>query len=532
MNAPEGSRSRASRPKRVAERFLASAVAAVLLLASTGCVARTQESAGVDANTLRLAIASDVLPNPAMGTVYGDRAAVMYSLAYEPLIHIAPDGQQVPALAASWRYVDDTESGKNQVFELVLRSGATFSDGTTVDAAAVVKWLSYFVDAAGPFSGVLGPEPRFDTVDASTVRVQMSAPNPAVASVLSDQGPNIGFVVAPAAVDDPDLLAGRTFGAGRYQLDGASSVRGDRYVYTRNRNYYAPDAVQFESVDLRVIADPASRLQAQLSGQLDVATGDVATVDAAGKGGLDVSTAAQGVVFLTLDTINNTTVAAFEDVRVRQAITMAIDRTKIARAMLGDVGVPTSSFMQTDIDADLGDRWPYDPEKSRALLREAGYPNGLSFPVLVQGAYRGTRGEPMLRAVAQNLSEVGIDLDITSYPTDPDYARDVFAFKAPMVALLDILSDTPTMYSSYLAAGAALNFFGSDAEIDRLYREGASGDDPEPAWTQMWQRFTEQAYVVPLVEDPNIIFASSTVAGIDMSKDHKTALPTEWKRAD
>lgn len=516
---------------RSAKRLLCRGIGVCLVLGLTACSGPGEGSGSSGGDTLRVAIASDVLPNPALGTVYGDRAAITYSLAYAPLVHVGTDGSLQPALATSWRYVDESASSKNRLFELTLRDDARFSDGTAVDAAAVVGWLAYFVDTAGPFSGVLGPDPQFEAMDARTVRIRMTTPNPAVASILSDQGPNIGFVVAPAAVANPDLLSSGTYGAGRYRLDSESSVRSDRYAYVSNEHFYDRDALDYQGVDLRVIADPASRIQAQLSGQLDVSTGDVATVQAAKDAGLDVISAAQGVVFLTLDTVNNTTVPAFADVRVRQAVNLAIDRSTIARAMLGEVGVPASSFLQTDIDAGLDDYWAYDPERARALLAEAGYADGLSFPVLVQGAYRGNRGEPLLRAVAKYLQEVGIDVDITSYPTDPDYARDVFAYKAPMVALLDILSDTPTMYSSYVASGAALNFFGGDPELDRLYAEGAAAEDPIPAWTQMWQRFTEQAYVVPLVEDPNILYATGDVGGIEMNRDHKTALPTEWSPA-
>ncbi|MGV9802096.1 ABC transporter substrate-binding protein [Mycobacterium sp. NPDC003449] len=502
-----------------------------VVFALVACSGPGEGSGGSAGDTLRVAVASDVLPNPALGTVYGDRAAITYSLAYAPLVHVGTDGSLQPALATSWRYIDESESTRNRLFELTLRDDARFSDGAAVDADAVAGWLAYFVETAGPFSGVLGPDPQFEAVDEHTVRIRMTAPNPAVASILSDQGPNIGFIVAPAAVENPDLLSSGTYGAGRYRLDNESSVRGDRYAYVSNEQFYDIDAPDYQKVDLRVIADPASRIQAQLSGQLDVSSGDVATVEAARDAGLNVISAAQGVVFLTLDTVNNTTVPAFADVRVRQAVNLAIDRAKIARAMLGEVGVPASSFLQTDIDAGLDDHWAYNPERARQLLAEAGYADGLSFPVLVQGAYRGNRGEPLLRAVAKYLSEVGIDVDITSYPTDPDYARDVFAYKAPMVALLDILSDTPTMYSSYLAPGAALNFFGGDPELDRLYADGAAAEDPTPAWTQMWQRFTEQAFVVPLVEDPNILYVTGDVGGIEMNRDHKTALPTEWSPA-
>lgn len=478
-------------------------------------------------NVLRVGVGNDALPNPALATVSGLWAATIYDLAYAPLIHIDTEGQPQPALATKWGYVEDAAT-PNTVFEMTIRDDAKFSDGTAVDAAAVVKWLQYFVGEAGAFAGALGTDPTFTAVDATTVRVELTAPNPSLAVTFSDAGPNIGFVASPAAVDDPDLFAAGTQGAGQYVLDSANSVTGDHYAYTPSPTYYDPSAVAFSEVDVKVIAEASSRLQAQQSGQLDVAFGDLTTVDAAKSAGLDVLSVAQGTVNYTFDLKDNTDQPALADVRVRQAIGHAIDRETLASTLLGGYSDAVSAPLFSDIDTSSNDYWTYDPELSKSLLAEAGYADGFSFDVLVQGAYKGLTGEPMMRAVAQQLQEVGITMNVTSYATDADYAADVFGGVASMFELVPAVSTVPTFYGPWLSPDGALNFHGADPTVDQLYAEGASATDPQAAWSQMIDAYEEQAYMIPVVTDPTLYYVADTVDGVDVSTAHNTALPTEW----
>jgi peptide/nickel transport system substrate-binding protein len=517
-------------------RSRAVAVIGALLLLACGAVglaacggSKGGSGGASKTSVLRIGIGTEALPDPAKATVKGYWASVMFSLAYAPIFHLSPEGKVTPGLATSWRYVNDG-ADRNKVFEFTLRKNAKFSDGTPVTAKSVADWLTYFSKGTGPFSGVFGKKPKFEAVDDSTVRVNLATPNPRLPLVLSDGGPNAAFVMGPKAMADAKLLSSATDGAGPYMLDGKQSVRGDHYTYVPNPHYYDKAAVKFSRVEVRLIAEPASRLQTQKSGQLDVTLGDVTTASSAKSAGLKVLAAPQGVQYLVLDSKHGA-VPQLRDIRVRQAINLAIDRKAIAKALLGDVGTPASAFIPADANTGQDDYWAYDPEKAKALLAQAGYAKGFSMKAICQGAYFGNLGEPLVRAVAKNLEAVGIKLDVTSYSTDPDYAKDVFDFKAPVINLLQILSDTPTVYGTYIAPSGVVNFYGTDPEIVRLYNAGLKAEDPTPSWVKMWQRFTTQAYVVPLVVNPNLYYVSKSIAGVSVSKVHNSALPTEWSPA-
>lgn len=498
----------------------------VLMAACTGGSTASSGQGGSDA--LRIGIGTEALPNPALATVSGLWAATTYDLAYAPLIHLDAKGELQPALAESWGYVDGAKV-PNTIFELKLRSGVKFSDGSPVNAAAVVKWLKYFTGAGGAFATALGDDPSVTATDASTVRVELSAPNPSLGVTFSDAGPNIGYVASPAAVDDPDLFSKGTQGAGPYVLDSTNSVTGDHYSYTPNPTYYDKAAVKFKKVDIKVIAQASSRLQAQQSGQLDVAFGDLTTADAAAKADLEVLNVAQGVVAYTFDLLNEKQQPALKDVRVRQAIAHAIDRESLAKNLLGGLSEPASAPLFSDTDTGLDDYWTYDPALSKQLLADAGYADGFSFDALVQGPYKGLTGEPLMRAVAQQLKAVGITMKVTSYTTDAAYAKDVFGKVAAMFELVPTVGTVPTYYGSWLAKGGPLNFFGEDATVDKLYTEGAVASDPQAAWSQMMKGFAEKAYMIPVVTDPTLYYVSDNVEGVEVSTAHKTALPSEWQ---
>lgn len=505
-------------------------VAIALALTLGGALAACSGGGGSSdgkGDELTIGLGAEALPNPALATSTGAWTAIQYGLVYAPLIHMTSDGDLEPALADSWNYVEQDGAAPNTVFDVNLRPEATFADGGVVTPEAVAQWFQYFVGQTGPLAGVLGSDPKFAAVDADTVRITMTEPNPSLPTILSDGGGNITYVVSPEGLKDPDALGANPHGAGPYVLDSSDSVTGDHYTYLPNEKYFDQDAIEFDKVEIRLIPDPSARLAAQQSGQLDVAIGDSTTAGPAEDGGLEVIRAPRGVIELVLDSKNGIA-PRLEDARVRQAINYAIDRRSIAEALLGDADAAASTFLPTDVGSDLGDYYEYDPDKARTLLSEAGAANGFTLKALVQGSYFGQLGEPLMRAVAQNLSEVGITLDITSYATDPEYAKDVFGKKAPVFALTGLVADSPTLYGTYLAKDGRVNFFGEDKTIAEAYAAGARAEDPSEDWTRMWERFAEQAYVAPIIINPTYFYVSEGINGVHANDRRPAALPIEW----
>ncbi|CNF58469.1 extracellular solute-binding protein family 5 [Mycobacterium tuberculosis] len=505
----------------------AAAAALAVLLATTAC--SPASGAGAEITTLKIAInsAPDSL-NPAK--VSGSRGfiAIPLSLSYAALFHQTPAGEIEPQLATSWKYVDSGAETRNQVFEFELRPDVKFSDGTPLTAESVVGWLQYFVKSKGLFSGSFGADPKFTATGPLTVKIEMTSPNPNLPVILSDQGDNAGFVASPKAVANPDLMNTASYGAGPYQLQAEQSVSRDHYTYAPNPHYYDKPAVRFEEVQVKVISNPSSRLQAQQSGQYQVSLGDVTTVDAARSAGLKVQSAPQGMFFLSLDLIHDVGAPQLRDVKVRQAMNYAINRKAIAKALFGEAGVPKWGFVTADEKSDSADfHYDYDVAKAKQLMAEAGHADGFSV-TLACSDYFGNFGQPLMNAVAQDLKAIGIDLKITNFPDQASFSTYVMKYKAALIQTMDQFDVTSATYPLYLAKQSPIAFYGGDKEIDRLYALGAASSDPSKHWDQMWQRYTSQAYIIPLVELPNLFFVSKGIGGVEVSSRYNTSLPTMW----
>jgi peptide/nickel transport system substrate-binding protein len=506
--------------------------AALLALLTAGIVAGCGSSGGSgnasdSSSVLRVGLASEPIPpNPATATLSGTSASVMFSLAYAPLFHLTPDNKVEPALVTKWHYIKGT-SEPNTEFEFTLRKDAKFSDGTPVTGAAVVHWLEYFTNGPGPLSGILGESPEFTAPDRWTVRIALTEPNPTLPEVLSDAGQNIGFVLGPKAIANPKMLSRETDGAGPYMMDPAKSVRANHYTYVPNPHFYEPSARKFQEVQVKIITEASSRLQSQLSGQLDVGEGDDSTASAAESAGLEVASGPHAVQYLTLDIVHGAA-PALKDPRVREALNLAIDRKSIATALFGSSGSPTSSFLAADVDSGLESYWPYDPAKAKKLLKEAGYSDGLTLKAIAPGAFGGNSGEPLLRAVAKDLEEVGVKLEITTYAAEAEYSEAVFSFKAPLSMLEEGIWATTTIWGTYLKPGSIGNMFGNEPQMVKYYEEGVKSADPRNGWKRMYERFTSKAFVVPLVATETLYYVSNATGGVQLGHLRGLALATEW----
>jgi peptide/nickel transport system substrate-binding protein len=261
--------------------------------------------------------------NPAKGPV----AAYEY-YAYDPVIYETPDGRDVPDLATTWGYVGTG----NTTFEFTLRKGMTFADGTPVTATAVKNSLDYFLKADGPNISYAGPVKSISVVSESTVRITYSSPYPdAVDSLTQDR--NFGLIIGPAGLADPASLETTSDGVGHYNLDASQTTPGNVYTFTPDRHYFNQDAIKYAKVQLKPMTDPAARLAALQSGQIQFAqripSTNAATAKSAGK---KIVQGSGGLSVLVLEDRDG---APLNNQKVRQALQHAIDRDSIVKAIYG-----------------------------------------------------------------------------------------------------------------------------------------------------------------------------------------------------
>lgn len=484
---------------------------------------RSGDAAHGDALGVVVAAPAATLDPAAINTAF-----VAYVIpAYEPLIHLRSDGTLQPGLAESW------EMGEgNTSMTLTIRDGVQFSDGDEVTADAVVASLTHAQGTATGNGFFLAGATI--AAEGEVVTIGLPAPNPTLPLMLSSAY-GIGGIISPTGLEDPAALTADnpSHGAGPYVFDPDQSVAGDHYTYVANPDYYAKDLYQhYDTVTLQVIADAQASLNALQTGQVDVITGDLSTIAQAQSAGLQVI----GVPFvwqgLNLIDRDGEVSPALGDVRVRQAINHALDRDLIANALLPGIAVPTATIAVPGGDGwsqEAADRFPYDPDLARELLTEAGYGDGLEIGTLsVQ--FAGI--DVMAEAIAGQLAEVGITLDITLTTDEASYVGGMTDHSFPVVAVGYGAQPVHLMGQGLFMPNAMpFNGFGSQRdELDELYATAASAAvDDVPAANQAIIRYlTDEAWFAPVAFAPVTYIAGDSIGGLRVSPDAPVVSLLEW----
>ena len=337
-------------------------------------------------------------------------------ITYDRLVHQAPDASAVPGLAESW---DFSEDGSSLTFR--LRDGVTFHDGEPFDAEAVKANIerAQTVEGSAVVSELSVIE-SVEVVDDLTVRFALGGPAASLPLILSDRA---GAMVSPAAFDNPDLDTSPV-GAGMFTVSNYDE--GASVTYQAYPDYWDPDAVNVDTIEMQIQADSSTRLNAARTGQIDWTFIDQNQVADAEAGGLTL------LPTLTLSSQHlqlNRSRDVFADARVRQAVNHAIDRESIVEALLFGQGQASWQIFPDGYFANSPDAatYPYDPDRARELLAEAGYPDGFSFELITSAIPARVQ---VAEAIQGQLAQVGITMNISQVPgaqiADVFYAQEQY----------------------------------------------------------------------------------------------------------
>ncbi len=377
------------------------AVGVAMLLTLTACttqpgddgdhtltVGYTTEPDGLDPSTVEGAATSFML---------------LYNV-YETLVKDDGEGNIVGLLASDW---DVSQDGRTYTFH--LEPEAVFATGDPVDADAVVATIDYIQGGQGAQAPVrttvVGQMSVVDTataVDPQTVEIQLSRPSNQW--LYNMTGP-AGIIYDPSGMD---TLATQPAGSGPYTF--VEWDTGSHLSLERNPDYWA-QGPGVAGVDFRRYGDPNAMTSAMLSGQLDVIS-NLTTPESVGQ--FD-----DEELFTVLEGYSNGEVVlgynheseALTDVRVRQAITHAIDRRGLVDSIWGGQGALIGSMVppQDPWYEDLSELYPYDPDRARELRAEAGHATGPTLRLRVPVLPYATSGG---RYVAAQLDEAGFDVQL------------------------------------------------------------------------------------------------------------------------
>ncbi|HZQ09145.1 MAG TPA: peptide ABC transporter substrate-binding protein [Anaerolineae bacterium] len=358
---------------------------------------------------------------------------------YEPLVDAyAQDGQIHPLAAESYKISDD---GLTVTF--TLRDGLKWSDGKPVVAedfryawlrqldpktASYVPDEFYAIKNGAEFNQGKITDPNqvgIQAPDDKTLVVTLAAPAPYWLRYVgtTDYVPVRKDIIEKYG--DKWMEAGNFVGNGPYMLQ--EWKHDQSMVFVRNPNYNGPwkDSIKIDRLEFKLVQDPDSQgLPAYEANEVDAATIPATELDrikADAKMSKEIHTIpSAGTTILIFDTKNKPT----DDVRVRQALSMAIDREALANQVLkGGYLAPTSFSPRTLASYNPSTFQGYNPEKAKQLLADAGYPGGKGFPTLELYSWNVQRALLETQAIkAMWKDTLGIDVNLN--PLDPKAMRD------------------------------------------------------------------------------------------------------------
>ncbi len=368
------------------------AAIAVLLLTSGAHAAKTDLVLGMQ------------LEPPNLDPTGGAAAAIdeiVYANIFEGLTQFGADGSVNPALAESWEISED---GKRYTF--TLQSGVKFHDGSAMDSEDV----KFSLDRAGAEDSTNAQKQLFaniesvEVVDAQTVALNLKA---ADGNMLFNLAWGDAVIVAPETIG---TAVTSPVGTGPFKF--SNWVQGDQIVIEKNPDYWG-EPVKLEKATFKFISEPTAAFAAIMAGDVDAfpvypAPENLAQLEADPRFSV-VLGSTEGETILS----TNNKQAPLDDVRVRQAIAHAIDRSAIIDGAMFGYGTPIGSHFAPHNPAyvDLTAKSEYDPQKSKALLKEAGLEDGFTTTLkLPPPAYARRGGE----IIASQLREVGINVEISN----------------------------------------------------------------------------------------------------------------------
>ena len=372
---------------------------------------------------LQIGMRSEVVMDPHF--MWSNSNAAYYVQTYGYLLQPDEKAQMQPMLAKSWKTVDNT------TWEFQLREDAKFHDGTPVTAEDVVASFNRAANlpgAAAPYAGAIAGIKEVTAPSRFLVRITTDGPLPPL-PYQAAQIPIIPKRIAASATTADFSNLSAAIGAGPYKF--SSYVPGDRLVVERFDGYFGPKP-EWDKVTFKFITDNASRTAALLAGSIDVADA-VATADVKRlreDPNISVhSGTSDRVIYMAMDTerdrspfiTDNSGVPLernpFKDIRVRQAMTHAINRQAIVDRVMDGLAMPASQMVPPGFGGYNPDiQVPaYDRELARKLLAEAGYPDGFGLTIHCPND-RYVNDARVCQAVGQQLAQINLKVKVETLP--------------------------------------------------------------------------------------------------------------------
>ncbi len=422
-----------------------------------------------------------------------------------------------PQLAKSWEV---SNNGKVWTFHLV--QGIKWQNLPPVNGrdltADDIKWSYEKFQQGGPSKDPFSVVDKIEATDKYTVQITLKTPF----AMFLEEGPaGVYAYIVPHEIADKDGdFKNAAVGSGPFQI---SQITGkERIVYQKNPNYFVPGAPLMSGMELLIIADPQAIRAAYRSGQIHRPSSadilSVAEMNALQKSNPDTIFEVVDNNFAIWDLFTRFDKAPFNDIRVRRAISLAIDRQGIIKDILENSGsilapVPWNELFSAKPGIDQMPSYAYDPQKAKQLLADAGYANGFQMKIIY---YPYAEVSRYIAVVLDNLKKVGIDAQLVQM----DNASFNTAFKGRTYdqGALGYTLASPSMdgftYGSMHSKGSSNYAFINDTEVDKLAEAQRIELDPakrKALQQQLFAKEVDQLWRIPMPRPKKINYYSPKV---------------------
>jgi peptide/nickel transport system substrate-binding protein len=408
--------------------------------------------------------------DPTISRAYTGR--LVFAAVCDKLFDVTPDLKIVPQLATGHEWSADHKS-----ITIRLRPNVKFHDGEPLNAEAVKFNIERHLNTPGSFRKTeIGEVASVDVVNELTVRLNVSQPLVPLVAILTDRA---GMMVSPKAAKElGDKFGTRPVCAGPYRF--VERVAQGRIVFERFANYWDKSAVHIDRVEFIPILDSSARVASLRSGDLHmierVSPTDLAQIR--GDSRLKVSGVAElGYQVIPLNVANGPKAKALADVRVRQAIDLAIDRDAMVKAIFNNEYIPGNQWVAPGTpyyNAKLPVR-KRDLARAKQLLREAGQPNP-TFTLIVPPERDRQEAAQLLQAM---LGEAGITMNLQ---TQENVTMLTSGRKGDFEAYFTFWSGRPdpdgNVFSMNTCKGAQNDGHYCSETVDSLLRKARHVSDP------------------------------------------------------
>ena len=338
--------------------------------------------------------------DPIVNSSFGD--VLRITTLYEKLVDLDNSYQPIPVLAESW-----SSNDAGTVWTFNLRQGVKFHDGSVLTAADVVYSI---LRAADPETGSQGASvleflknAQIEAVDDSTLRITLDAPQVELPILISTK-----YTAVVPAGSTRESLQKQPIGTGPFKIEGGFEQGGQSNTLVANPDYWQPGLPKAPCIEITGITDSVARISALVSGEVDL----LVPIDPTAKPTLDEYDniqilASPGGSVMTLSMWADT--PPFDDVRVRQAMKLVVNREALVEIAILNAGSPGNDnpVPPTSPDAYRSDVIERDIDRARELLAAAGHPDGLEVDLYTSEAL------PGMYAIAQVYSQMAMDAGIT-----------------------------------------------------------------------------------------------------------------------